>query len=287
MNYLALQEIITELDAHQRTEQAVLDELAKARPDVARKAAQARDARRRMLSSAVFFIEQSWAAISPAIAAFSLAENAGKSPEELNTYLRGLLIREPAYAWGWTRARMNAHLMRHLNAAWPGLVANFPSEMKEYANSLKALDHYGFRVSPQHHLRAGYHTALAVACKWYGTAAEHAANHPGSQRAAGFTKELRLFASCSMTMLARTDRWLWDSAGAEPMDAQMEGNTMRVAHKPVSVLNLETQQDCGVRMGCPALRAKAEEGPTPFNGIVEWVERVYSEALLDGAPFGE
>jgi hypothetical protein len=182
---------------------------------------------------------------------------------------------------------MNAHLMKHLNAAWPGLVANFPSEMREYANSLKALDHYGFRVSPQHHLKAGYHTALAVACKWYGTAAEHVATHPDWQAPAGFKKELRLFAASSMTMLARTDGWLWDSAGAEPMDAQMHGATLLAAHKHMPVLSLETQQDCGVRMGCPALRAKAEDGPTPFNGIVEWVERVYSEALLDGRAFAE
>lgn len=278
MPYKTLNEILIELDAQQRREWVELSRSVDS-AEIERK----RNARKQLASIAVFFIEQSWEALAPEVEAFSLEAEVGKRTEELQAYLRGLYERQPAFAWGWTRARMDARLMRLLEGCVPDLLRQHPEQAALYRDSLRQVDHYWFRESPLHHLKAGYHTALAVACKWYGTAYELRKESSLARPPADFdfSAELRQFASFSLTMLTRTDRYLWDSAGAEPMEAILQDGALRVVPHTIPELSLQSAPDYGVRLGCPALRARRQEGTSAFLGIIGWVEQVFSRYLSE------
>ncbi len=276
MSYSPLNEILAELDLLQRREITVLSE----RVDQKR-LTKKRDAKRQLSSLALFFIERSWEVIGPQVVMFKLEHEARKSEADLRAYIVELYQRHSAYAWGWTRARMSAWLMRRLEECVPELLTSYPEKALEYASALRDADHYGFRVSAMHHLKAGYHTALCVACKWHGTACELIRTAPpGTSHAMPqFRDELRLFATFSMSMLARSDGYLWNSAGAEPMDAEFENGILKPATREIEEVPLENVPDFGVRLGCPALRAKSAEGPAAFMGIVQWVEREFGTWL--------
>ena len=277
MSYEPLREILSALDAQQRKELATLYEQV---DDT--ELQRARNAKKQLATVSVFFIERSWEILAPQIEAFSLEAEGGKTTEDLQAYLHTLRQRQPAYAWGWMRARMNDRLMRWLDACVPDLLQQYPERAALYAKCLRRVDPYWFRESPLHHLKAGYHTALGVACKWYGSAFELLEETPPScpHTAFHFREELRQFASFSLTMLARTDRYLWDSTSAEPLQAVVEDGTLKMAYKAREELSLESVPDYGVRLGCPALRARCESGPPAFAGIIDWVEQVFSRYLL-------
>ncbi len=171
--------------------------------------------------------------------------------------------------------------MLWLEECVPDLLAQHPEMAALYTDSLRKLDFYWFRETPLHHLKAGYHTALGVACKWYGAAFELHQETPGScpHTTPRFRDELRQFASSSLTLLVRTDRYLWDSAGAEPMEAILEEGILKIASKLPPELSLDTAPDYGIRLGCPALRARRQEGTPAFPGIIDWVEQVFTQYL--------
>jgi hypothetical protein len=270
-----LSEVLSALDAQQRREFAALagqvDEAELNR---------VREARKQLSRVAVFFIERSWEGIAPDLEAFTLEAETGMSPEAIREHLETLRRRQAAHAWGWIRARMNARLMRLLEAHVPGLLEQHPEMAALYTESLCRVDgRYWFRKTALHHLKAGYHTSLGVACKWYGSAFELMPETPHS--APSFREELRLFASFSLTMLTRTDRYLWDSAGADPLEATWNDGTLTIAEKAIEELQLECAQDYGARLGCPALRARRESGTPAFPGMIDWVETVFSRYLVD------
>ena len=278
MPYKALNNILAELEEQQRRELAALS-LSIDRAALNRM----RSARKQLSKAAVFFIERSWDVVSSQLETFSLEAESGKSPEELHAYLNSLRQDQPVYAWGWIRARMNARLVQILDACVPDLLGEHPEMAILYRGSLQQVDSYWFRETPLLHLKVGYQTALGVACKWYGSALE-----PGKETSAScthvtphFAAELRHFASFSLTMLRRTDRYLWDSAGAAPLDAVLEDGTLKIAHKAIEEISLESAPDCGIRLGCPALRARRQSGAPAFHGIIDWVEQVFSRYLLD------
>lgn len=277
MSHKPLGEILADLDAQQRRELAAL---SKSIDEAERN--RVRTAKQSLSTLATFFIERTWEEIAPRIDTFSLETESGRSTAELRDYLETLHRRHSSFAWSWVRARMNARLMLWLEEYVPDLLAQHPERATLYADSLRKLDFYWFRETPLHHLKAGYHTALAVACKWYGSAHEllHDAPHPPCQHTTPrFRDELRQFASSSLTMLVRTDRYLWDSAGGEPMEAILEDGTIKVAHKLPPELSLNTAPDYGLRLGCPALRARRQEGTPAFPGIIDWVEQVFTDYL--------
>jgi hypothetical protein len=278
MSYEPLHEILEKLEAQQRRELATLSHSVD-HAQLDRK----RSTKKQLFTVAVFFIERSWEAAAPALETFSLEAEARKSPKELRAYLDSLRRQQPAYAWGWIRARMNALLMQRLEACVPDLLRQHPEMAALYRESLRQVDAYWFRETPLHHLKAGYHTALAVACKWYGSAFELRAEMPPScpHDALHFSAELRQFAAFSLTMLTRTDGSLWDSAGASPMDAVLENGTLQVLFQPVEEIALESAPDYGVRLGCPALRARRQEGAAAFPGLLTWVEQIFSRYLLE------
>jgi hypothetical protein len=278
MSYKPLSEILSALDAQQRKELAALSEVVDTT-----ELHRVRNARKQLSTVAVFFIERSWDVIAPQLEAFSLEAETGKTTEELQAYLQTLRNRQPAYAWGWIRARMNARLMRWIEACVPDLLLQYPEMAARYAKCLRKIDHYWFRESPLHHLKAGYHTALGVACKWYGSTFELLPNAPQScpHATRRFREELRLFASFSMTMLTRTDGYLWDSADAKPLNAIVEEGTLKAAQQSPEELSLAAAPDYGLRLGCPALRARREAGLPAFPGIIDWVEQVFSRYLLE------
>ena len=276
MSYKPLREILYDLDRQQREETAALCGRVNAA-----EMQRVRNAKKQLAMTAVFFIERSWEVLAPQIEAFSLEEERGKSPEELRAYLERLRNRQPAFAWGWIRARMNARLMRWLEVCIPDLLLQHPERAALYAESLRKVDWYWFRESPLHHLKTGYHTALAVACKWYGSAFELLpdAAHPCPHSSLLFREELRHFASFSLTMLTRADGYLWDSAGAEPLAAIVEEGTLKIAHKAIQELSLDTAPDYGLRLGCPALRARSGTERPAFSGVIAWVEQVFCRHL--------
>ena len=278
MSYMPLSDILSALDARQREELAALAGLVDAA-----ELQRVREAKKRLFAASVFFIERSWEVLAPQVEAFSLESEAGKSGEELRAYLEILRNQQPAFAWGWIRARMESCLMRRLENCVPGLLRQCPEQAASYADSLGSLYPYWFRQTPLLHLKAGYHTALAVACKWYGSMFELLPNTSASCPYAtrGLSEELRRFASFSMTMLVRTDSYLWDSAGAESLEAALEGGTLKVVHKAVEEARLDSAPDYGLRLGCPALRARNQAGQPAFPGIVAWVEQVFSRHLLE------
>lgn len=279
MSYEPLHEILAKLEAQQRRELATLSNSVD-HAQLDRK----RSAKKRLFTVAVFFIERSWEAAAPVLETFSLEAEARKSPKELRAYLDSLRRQQPAYAWGWIRARMNARLMQCLEASVPDLLRQHPEMAARYRESLRQVDAYWFRETPLHHLKAGYHTALAVACKWYGSACELRSEGPAScpHEALHFSAELRQFASFSMTMLTRTDGSLWDSAGASPMDAVLEEGTLNLRAQPIEEIALKDAPDYGVRLGCPALRARRREGSAVFPGLLDWVEQIFTRYLLEG-----
>ncbi len=283
-SYKPLSEILSALDAQQRKEIAALA----AHVDHA-ELDRVRTARRRLSNVAVFFIEQSWEAITPQVQTYSLEAETGKSTADLKALLNDLRQRQPAFAWGWIRARMNARLMRWIEACVPDLLVQHPDMAARYTRSLRHVDHYWFRAAPVHHLKAGYHTALGAACKWYGSAFELLQDGQRScpHITRRFREELRLFASFSLTMLVRTDGYLWDSAGAKALDAIIEDETLKVATRDLKDLCLERAPDYGVRLGCPALRARRNEGAAAFPGILDWVEDVFSRYLPDRGTEGD
>ena len=278
MPHQTMQEILAALDAQQRREIAALAGLVE---DAELK--RARNAKRQLYAASAFFIERTWEVIAPQLRAFSLEAEAAKSTPQIQAHLHTLQARGPAFAWGWLRARMNACLMRHLDACVPDLLAEYPQQAALYVDSLHSVDAYWFRQSPPQHLKAGYHTALAVACKWYGSALELLLGPEASCPPAvcQFRGELRQFASFSMTMLERTDGYLWDSAGAEPLDAVIEEGTLKIGMRAIEELSLANAPDYGVRLGCPALRARSEAGPPAFDGVITWMEQVFSKYLLE------
>ena len=278
MFYGPLREILSALEAQQRQEFAALSGRVNAAALHRR-----RHARKQLYTVAVFFIEQSWEIIAPQAAAFSLEAETGKTTAEVREYLTGLRCRQAAYAWGWVRARMNARLMQWIEVCVPDLLRQHPEKAALYAHSLRRVDSYWFRETPLHHLKAGYHTALGVSCKWYGSAFELQSDLPPScpYAAPRFQEELRRFASFSLTMLVRTDGYLWDSTDAKPLDAVMENGTLRMARKAVEGLSLETAPDYGLRLGCPALRARREAGLPAFVGLTDWVEQVFARYLAE------
>jgi hypothetical protein len=278
MPYKALNDILVELEQQQRreftalslsVEYAALDRI--------------RSARKQLSTATVFFIERSWDLIAPQLETFSLEAESGKSPEELHAYLNILRQDQPVYAWGWIRARMNARLVQILDACVPNLLGDHPEMAILYRDSLQQVDTYWFRETPLLHLKVGYQTALGVACKWYGSALELGKETSASctHVTPHFAAELHQFASFSLTMLRRTDRYLWDSAGADPLDAVLEDGTLKIAHKAIEEIYLENAPDYGIRIGCPALRARRQSGTPAFQGIVNWVEQVLSLYLPD------
>lgn len=278
--YLSVSELLAILEIQQRRELAALSERVGAV-----ELQQVRDAKKCLYAVAVFFIERSWDILAPQLQTFSLEAENGQSPDALRAYLENLRQQQPAFAWGWLRARMNARLMHLLDACILDLIKQCPEQAALYTECLGSLDDYWFRKTPEHHLKAGYHTALAVACKWYGTAYEQlAATHSCPDAAPCFREELRQFATFSMTMLARTDFYLWNSAGAEPMDAVLEDGTLKIAPKTIETLSLDNAPDYGLRLGCPALRARQQEGLSAFLGMIAWVEQVFGHYLLDAKP---
>ncbi len=102
-----------------------------------------------------------------------------------------------------------------------------------------------------------------------------------------FREEMRLFASFSLTMLVRTDRYLWDSAGATPLDAVIDEGVLKIAPQSLEELCIESAPDYGLRLGCPALRARRIGGVPAFAGILDWVEDVFSRYLLGRVPEGD
>ena len=241
--------------------------------------ARQRERKRELYVAARFFIELTWEYFAPRLEEFSLESETGKSTPVLREYLRDLQARQPAFAWGWMRSKMNAALMRNIEESLPTLLVQHPEMATHYQECLSRVDRYWFRQTPLHHLKAGYHTALSVACKWYGSAFELKCASDDTNTHLCLSKELRMFATFSMTMLARTDGWLWDSAGAEPMDVIVEDGKLKVAARQLEELNLVQAPDFGVRLGCPALRARREQGPPAFDGIVQWVEEVFERYL--------
>ena len=278
MSYKPLRDMLAALDAQQRQEIAALSGKVN-EAELSR----VREAKRRLYTVTAFFIERSWEVLAPELETFSLEAEAGKTTEELGVYLKGLRRRGPAFAWGWVRARMDNWLMRRLEACVPSLLLQYPEESALYADSLRKMDYYWFRESPLHHLKAGYHTALGAACKWYGSAFEFLGDAPPScpYAAPDFQEELRLFASFSLTMLARTDGFLWDSTDAKPLEAVLDGETLLIAEKAAAELSLENAPDYGLRLGCPALRARKTAGLPAFPGITDWVARTFSRSLRD------
>ena len=289
MQYKPLNEILDDLDAQQRREVSALTGRV-AEAELKRR----RAARQQLATVAVFFIEKSWERIGPSLQEFSLEAEAGSTRQEVLSHLESLSSRAPSYGWGWVRARMSSRLMREVEVCMPELLAIHPDLAAEYRDALRRLDAYWFRETPLHHLKAGYHTALAVACKWYGSAFE-LMNKKLNETPDGAPNEtpeeplvielrlregLRRFASFSMTMLYRTDGYLWDSAGAMPLDAIANGSTLFIGHRELEELDLTCAPDFGLRLGCPALRARAEHGLPAFSGIVQWVEQVFTEYLL-------
>jgi hypothetical protein len=279
MPYKPLSEILADLDAQQRRELAALVTSV----DTA-EVERMRNLRKQLSTVATFFIERSWEVIAPRLEGFSLEAASGKSPKALREYLTWLRHREPAAAWGWTRARMDARLMELLEACVPDLLRQHPEMAALYLKTLRRAGKYWFRETPLHHLKAGYHTALGVACKWYGSALEARQDVPAScpHSLPDFSGELRQFASFSLTMLARTDRYLWDSAGAAPMEAVWEAGNLSVVSATIAEIDLVTAPDYGLRLGCPALRARGQSGTPAFQGMIDWVEQVFSRYLLEG-----
>jgi len=55
----------------------------------------------------------------------------------------------------------------------------------------------------------------------------------------------------------------------------------KVLAHPVEEIALESAPDSGVRLGCPALRARRQGGPPAFPGLLDWVEQVFSHYLLE------
>ena len=267
------------LDAQQRKEMAAL-----AGQVDAAALSRSREAKKRLYTVAAFFIQESWEVLAPQIETFSLEAESGKTTEELRAYLALLRQRPSAHAWGWLRARMNAWLMRRLEACVPPLLLQYPQQTALYKDSLRQVDAYWFRETPLHHLKAGYHTALGVFCKWRGATVASSAEAQTSCPYAppGFQEELRLFASFSLTMLVRMDGCLWDSTDAKPMEAVLDGDTLLVAEKAIEELCLASAPDYGLRLGCPALRARREQAGLPaFPGIVDWVDRIFSRYLRE------
>jgi hypothetical protein len=277
MPYEPLREILSCLDAQQRRELAALPGLV----DAAR-LNRSRKVKRQLSTVATFFIERSWETIAPSLQAFTLEAETGRSPAEIHKHLNSLRDQQPAFAWGWIRARMNARLMWLLEACVPDLLRQHPEMAVLYTAGLRRVGPYWFRESPLHHLKAGYHTALSVACKWYGSTFELLQQAPQSYPdvTRRFRDDLALFASFSLTMLVRTDRYLWDSAGAEPLAAVLDGDTLKVVHRAVEELSLATAPDFGLRLGCPALRTRRQAGAPVFVGMVDWVEQVFTHYLL-------
>jgi hypothetical protein len=275
--YLALSEVLSKLDAQQRKELAALA----ARAD-ASEVRRARNAKKRLSDVSVFFIERSWEEISPQLMTFSVEGETGKSAAEIEAFLDSLRRRQPDYAWGWIRARMDARLMAWIEACMPELLAQYPEMADLYTQSLRRVGQYWFRETPIHHLKAGYHTALGVACKWYGSTFEllKAERQPCPAITSRFRDELRAFATFSLTMLVRTDGYLWDSAGARALNAIIDDGTLKIAARPFAKLCLELEPDYGVRLGCPALRARGSAEPPAFAGILDWVEDIFSRYLL-------
>ena len=277
MSYEPLSAVLAALDAQQRKEAERLS----GQGNIAEQN-RLRSARKQLYTVAAFFIEQSWEFLAPRIEAFSLEAESGKTTEELQGYLASLRQRSPAYAWGWVRARMNARLMDWLETCVPELLLQYPEQAALYTKSLRRVAPYWFRETPLHHLKAGYHTALGVACKWYGSAFElrEETLHSCPRRTHYFHEPLRRFASFSLTMLVRTDDYLWDSTDAKPLDAILQDGELLIGHKTIEELALESAPDYGVRLGCPALRARREEGLPAFAGVIDWVEQVFVRSLL-------
>ncbi len=278
MSYKPLHDILSALDAQQREELSALDGQVDAAELV-----RAREAKKRLYTASVFFIERSWEVLAPQLEEFSLEAKSGKTPEELRAYLEALRRRQPAYAWGWIRARMDAWLMRRLEICVPALLRQYPKQAVAYGDCFSKVDHYWFRQTPLLHLKAGYHTGLSAACKWYGSAFElmpHTST-TGTLATREFPRYLRRFTSFSLTMLTRTDGYLWDSANAEPLEAVLEGETLKIAPKAVKVWRLESAPDYGLRLGCPALGARSEAGQPAFQGLIAWVEQVFARYLLE------
>ena len=278
MSYKPAREILCDLDEQQRKETAALSGLV----DDA-ELNRVRNAKKRLFTVAAFFIEQSWEVLAPQLETFSLEAESGKTTEELRVYLAMLRQRQPSYAWGWIRARMDVWLMRRIEACVPDLLLQYPEKAALYTRSLRQVDAYWFRQTPLHHLKAGYHTALGVACKWYGSIFELLAAAPQScpRAAPPFREEFRLFASFSLTMLSRTDGFLWDSTDAKPLDAVLEDEALLITHKAIEELSLSNAPDYGLRLGCPALRARRQAGLPAFSGIIAWVEQLFSRYLLE------
>ena len=230
--------------------------------------------------SSIFFIEQSWQRIEPVFQGESFGLELGMSRPELTTYLQELQSRNPAFAWGWLRSRMNKKLLGIVTEVTPDLLEQFPKEAKLYTKSLRQCGQYWFRETPLHHLKAGYHTALGVACKWYGSYYERCTTQ-GVAPDLIFRAELRSFASFSMTMLHRTDGYLWDSAAASDLDAIIERGQPLLREQSIERIDPNTMPDKATRLGCPALRAKqiGTAQQSPFDGVVQWVEQVFQEYL--------
>jgi hypothetical protein len=229
----------------------------------------------------IFFIEKSWLLIEKDLLTPTFGLTFEQSPEELRIYLKELKTRNPAFAWGWLRARMNERLLSLVAEALPSMLNQYPVEAKKYNKALRKCGQYWFRETPLHHLKAGYHTALGVACKWYGSYIEKCLEQ-GIEPTQTYQDELKTFASFSMSMLHRTDKYLWDSAASVDLEAIVEDSFLLVHEKKIDTIEPISLPDKAARLGCPALRAKKSDESlySPFDGVILWVEKVFHSYLL-------
>ena len=266
-----LELILSELNDFQQKELATVAEELKSE----------KNKKQELSRASIFFIEKSWEYIYPHLQKEQFGLLLDKNHDEVIVYLEELRSRNPAFAWGWLRARMNERLMQLITECVPDLIMSYPKEAVRYQKALRKTGYYWFRETPLHHIKAGYHTALGVACKWYGSYFETCPDK--KKMRISFERELKTFASFSMSMLQRTDTLLWDSAAARAMECIHQKDTVQFKIAEVANRDLHTEIDKGARVGCPALRAKSycTEIDTPFIGTIRWVEAVF-DAFLSG-----
>jgi hypothetical protein len=59
----------------------------------------------------------------------------------------------------------------------------------------------------------------------------------------------------------------------------LEEGKLVIMERDVAELDLSRATDYGVRLGCPALRARHGYCPPAFEGMIDWVEAVFFRYL--------
>ena len=268
--------ILAKLEAQQRRELATLSNLVDD-ADLDRK----RAAKKQLSTVAVFFIERSWEAFAPTLETFSLEAEAKKSPEELRAYLNSLRRQQPAYAWAWLRARMNARLMQCLEACVPDLLRQHPEMADLYRESLRQVDAYWFRdsaASSQDRLSYRSGGRLQMVRLGFRVAAREPRLLPARR-----SPPLCGVAAARVVLPDHNDpnRRLSLGLGRRvPHGCHSGGGKVQVSRPAHRGIALESAPDYGVRLGCPALRARRQDGPAAFPGLLDWVEQTFSHYLL-------